>query len=245
MGIHSIIKRLASRAKGHDYVIDPHIDASYLTWLTFERGVMKLRGLLRFLGHEHPPFVGRGVQLRARRLIRCGLGVTLADHTRVDAMSHQGVQLGNGTSLGRNSRIECTGSLSHLGRGFVAGNNVGLGTDCLFGAAGGIWIGDDTIIGNFVSMHSEDHNFDDPRVPIRDQGVRHEGIHIGRGCWIAAKVTVLDGVTLGDGCIVAAGAVLTRGTYADDGIYGGVPARLLKVRNRDGSENLDRGDSAR
>lgn len=231
MDASALLSRLVSRLKGRSYEIDPRIDARYLGVVTLERAMMKLRGFYRFPLHANRPFVGRGVGLRARHLLRCGPGVTLGDHSRVDAMSDKGVTLGAGTSLGRNSRIECIGNLRFLGVGFTAGDNVGLGTDCLYGAAGGITIGDDTIIGNFVSMHSEGHNYDDPDVPIRDQGVSHQGIRIGRGCWIGSKATVLDGVTLGDGSIVAAGAVLTAGAYPANGVYGGVPARLLKSRD--------------
>ena len=37
-------------------------------------------------------------------------------------------------------------------------------------------IGSDTIIGNFVSFHSENHNFEDPLQPIRLQGVKLPGV---------------------------------------------------------------------
>ena len=67
-------------------------------------------------------------------------------------------------------------------------------------------------------------------VPIRHQGVVRKGIKIGSNCWIGAKSTILDGVVLGDGCIVAAGAVLIEGRYEHNGIYGGVPAKLIKYR---------------
>lgn len=52
-------------------------------------------------------------------------------------------------------------------------------------------------------------------------------ITIGDGAWIAAGTTVLGGVTIGAGCIVAAGAVVT-GDLAPDGLYGGVPAKLIR-----------------
>jgi len=94
-------------------------------------------------------------------------------------------------------------------------------------------IGDDTIVGNFVSFHSENHNYDRSDVPIRLQGVNHSGINVGSNCWIGAKSTILDGAVIHNGCIIAAGAVVRAGVYAANGIYGGVPAKLLKMRGGD------------
>ncbi|WP_298459559.1 DapH/DapD/GlmU-related protein [uncultured Cellulomonas sp.] len=220
-----------SRIKGAEYRIDPRIDAGYLTSVVLERGLMRVRGRLRFPLRAQPPFVGAGVRVRCRRRLRLGAGVTLGHGSLIDALSTHGVTLGDNTSVGRNTRIECTGSLRSIGKGLRVGRDVGLGTDSLYGCAGGISIGDDTIIGNFVSFHSENHRIDDRRTPIRLQGVTHAGITVGSDCWIGARVTVLDGAHIGDGCVIAAGTVVTAGEYPSGGIYGGVPARLLKNRD--------------
>jgi acetyltransferase-like isoleucine patch superfamily enzyme len=144
-------------------------------------------------------------------------------------LSSEGLILGNNVSIGRNTTIQVTGSLQFLGKGIKIGNNVGMGTDGYFGGAGGLEIGDDTIFGNYVSCHPENHNYSDPDIPIRLQGVNHQGIKIGSNCWIGAKVTILDGAEIGNGCIVAAGAVV-RGKFPDNVIIGGVPAKILKER---------------
>jgi len=132
--------------------------------------------------------------------------------------------------MGKNVRIECSGSLQQLGKGIKVGNNVGLGADNFFGCAAGIEIGDDTIIGNYVSFHAENHNYNDITIPIRLQGCSRQGIKVGKNCWIGAKATILDGVQIGEGCIIAAGALVTAGKYDCNGIYGGVPAKLIKKR---------------
>ena len=147
----------------------------------------------------------------------------------IDALSSEGVSFGNNVSIGKYTTIECTGSLKSLGKGLKVGSRVGLGTHGFFGCAGGIEIGDDTIFGNYVSLHSENHNFQDRYIPIRLQGVNRKGIIIGKDCWIGAKVTILDGTVIGDGCIVAAGAVV-RGTIPPHSIIGGIPAKVIKSR---------------
>lgn len=230
MVLIKIMNAHASRIKGTDYVIDPAIADSYLLRVAIERISMKLRGIARFPTRRPRPFVGPGTTFYAKRQLSFGAGVSFAQGVYVDSQSRNGVTLGANVSLGRNSRIECTGSLKSIGIGFEAGNDVGLGTDNFYGAAGGISIGADTIVGNFTSFHSENHESSDLATPIRLQGVQRQGIRIGQDCWIGAKVTVLDGVNLGDHCIVAAGAVLRAGNYPANGIYAGVPAKLVKKR---------------
>ena len=228
--VTAVLNRRISRIKGADYRIDDRIPAGYLASVVVERVLMRVRGRLRFPLRPQPPFVGARVTVRSPRHLGMGSGVTLGPGCVIDALSTRGVRLGDNTSVGRNTRIECTGSLRTLGAGLRTGRDVGLGTDCLYGAAGGISIGDDTIIGNYVTFHSENHRIEDRSTPIRLQGVTHAGITVGRDCWIGAKVTVLDGAHIGDGCVIAAGSVVTAGHYEPGHIYGGVPARLLKPR---------------
>jgi acetyltransferase-like isoleucine patch superfamily enzyme len=54
-------------------------------------------------------------------------------------------------------------------------------------------------------------------------------IVIGGDVWLGANVIVLKGVTIGTGAIVAAGAVVNR-SIAENQIWGGVPAKFIKMR---------------
>lgn len=133
--------------------------------------------------------------------------------------------------VGRNTRIECTGGLQSVGKGVKIGNRSTFGSDCYFGAAGGIEIGDDVMAGQCIRFHSENHNFNDMTKLIREQGVTHKGIKIGNDCWIGAGAVFLDGSELGDGCVVAANAVVTR-RFPENSVIGGVPAKVLYVRGK-------------
>jgi maltose O-acetyltransferase len=52
-------------------------------------------------------------------------------------------------------------------------------------------------------------------------------VHIEEGAWIGARAVLMPGVRVGAGAVVAAGAVVTSDCGAG-GLYGGVPARLLR-----------------
>ena len=101
--------------------------------------------------------------------------------------------------------------------------------ELLFGAAGGITVGSDVIAGQNVRFHSENHRFDDPDLPIRQQGVTHRGITVGNNCWIGAGAVFLDGAALGDGCVVGANAVVTK-AFPANSVIAGVPAKVLQMR---------------
>jgi acetyltransferase-like isoleucine patch superfamily enzyme len=111
----------------------------------------------------------------------------------------------------------------------------------------GIWIGHDSLIGEFsvirgpggvtigdrvylspaVHIYSSDHMFDDLRRPFVEQGVTCRGVTIEDDTWIGAAAIILDGVHIGRGCVVAAGAVVTKDVPAFT-MVGGVPARIIK-----------------
>jgi acetyltransferase-like isoleucine patch superfamily enzyme len=212
--------------KGEEFNIDKEITNQVVLAHLFDRFFAMLRGLFVFL---KPLFVGKNVKIIYKKKIKFDKWFSIGNNVFIDALSVEGVVLGKNCSIGKYTCIECTGSLKHLGKGLIVGDNTGLGTHSFYGCAGGIEIGNDVIIGNYVSMHSENHNFADKETPIRLQGVNHKGIKIGNNCWIGAKATILDGTSIGNGCIIAAGAVVT-GCFPDNVVIGGVPARILKER---------------
>lgn len=217
-----IIKRVSKQE------IDPQIKNGYILRFTSEKILCLIYGILRFkklkLIFCHPSTIIKG----SSSITLLGK-VNIDRNCYIDALSSEGLNIGDNVSIGRNTSIQVTGSLRNLGKGITIGKNVGLGTNGYYGGAGGVKIGDDTIFGNFVSVHPENHNFANLDLPIRLQGVNHKGIIIGKGCWIGAKATILDGTIIGDGCIVAAGAVVT-GHFPDNVIIGGVPAKIIKSR---------------
>lgn len=227
MSKYTLINVIVSRIKGESFILDENIPFLYIISTIFCKVTMYARGIILF---RKKVMIGCKVRLSAKNLLLLGSHVHIGNECIVDALSANGIILGNNVSIQKRTIIECTGSIKHLGKGLKIGNHVGIGSNSFLGCAGGIEIGDDTIIGNYVSFHAENHNYSNPNIPIRLQGVNHQGIKVGNNCWIGAKVTILDGAIIGNGCIIAAGAVVNQGLYDDNGIYGGVPAKLIKKR---------------
>jgi acetyltransferase-like isoleucine patch superfamily enzyme len=228
--MRTFINKLISKWKGQPYQMDKNIPTSYLLRVLIVRGWMLVRGKISGIRNKGLLFFSWKATVKCRSKLSVGRSVTIEHGAYIDALSSEGLVFGNNVSVGRNTRISGTGNLQLLGKGMKLGNNVGLGINSFYGCGGGIEIGDDTIIGDFVSFHAENHAFNTPGIPIRLQGVTRNGISIGKNCWIGAKATILDGAIVEDGCIIAAGAVVIAGTYKADTIYGGVPAKFIGKR---------------
>lgn len=229
VSMQTLIRKIKSDS---DYTIDPDLPTTALLTLLKERGWAFGRGLLRrptLASCGGTLFVGRRVQLLNTRRLHLGRGVTLEDDVKIDALSREGVHLGDHVSIGRFSVIECTGVVTHLGRGFRMGAHSNLGDYNFVGAAGGVFIGDNVLIGQSVRFHSENHVFARSDVPIKAQGVTNQGIYVEDDVWLGSGVILLDGVRVGTGAVVAAGSVVTEDVPAYT-VVGGAPARVLKTR---------------
>jgi acetyltransferase-like isoleucine patch superfamily enzyme len=228
----NMLSRTVSRLRGVPFRIDPEMPASHLVSLVVSYLVRRIRGYLNFPLRATSVFIGSRCNITGRSRVTFAGPLYIGNGCLINAISQWGVIFGPNVSLQRNVAIECTGSLQKLGRGVVIGANVGIGSNTFLGAAGGIRIGDNTIIGNYVSFHSENHVFDRLDIPIHQQGTTWQGIEIGEDCWIGAKVTLLDGVRIGDQSVIAAGAVVKGGVYPPCSILAGVPARVVGTRGR-------------
>ena len=185
---------------------------------------MLIRG---FLKTGKKVFIGRNTIIHNVANISFGNNVTIDNNCQIDGFSSEKIQFGDCVKIGSYSTLSATSHLSKFGIGLKIGNNSAVGQFTQFGAAGGIEIGNDVIMGSYISFHSENHNFSDKTRLIREQGVTSKGIKIGNNVWVGAKVTFLDGCIVGNNSVVAAGAVV-NGIYPDNSIIGGIPAKVLK-----------------
>jgi len=102
------------------------------------------------------------------------------------------------------------------------GENVFFNSGCRFQDQGGIYIGDNTMIGHNVVLATINHD-----ITPDNRGVNlPKPIRIGSNVWIGANATVLPGVTIGNNAVIAAGAVVTK-DVPENTVVGGVPAKLI------------------
>lgn len=174
-------------------------------------------------------FVGRGVRIQGQNSAYFGKAVQLGDFVQITAWGMDGLTIGDYSWIGSHSFLKVSFSLNESGKFIKIGRNVGIGEFAHLGGAGGLTIGDDCIIGPYLSCHPENHRFLDSRELIRLQGTERKGISIGKNCWIGAKVTILDGVRIGNNCVIAAGAVVNT-NMPDNAVIGGVPAKVIRSR---------------
>ncbi|MGI6222877.1 MAG: sugar O-acetyltransferase [Prevotella sp.] len=89
-------------------------------------------------------------------------------------------------------------------------------------AAGGITIGDGTMIGPNVQLLTDNHDFHNRMVLLC------KPINIGKNVWVGAGATVLPGVTIGDNAVVGSCAVVTK-DVPENAIVVGNPARVVRT----------------
>lgn len=113
------------------------------------------------------------------------------------------------------------------GSNIVIGNNVVIGERNLLDGRKGLIVGDNVNISSNVSIYSEQHDYNDPYF-----GCNGAKVIIEKNVWIGPNVTILSGVTIAEGSVIGAGSLVTQ-TTKPYFLYGGVPAKKLKERNRD------------
>lgn len=185
---------------------------------------MLVRGMI-FLRKK--VFLGNSCKILNKRNFVFGKSVTIERYTVLDGYAKNKIILGDGVKIGAYSCLTTTSHLSKYGIGLKMGNNSAVGDYTHFGASGGIEIGNDVIMGSYISFHSENHIFTDKEKLIREQGVTSKGIKLGNNIWVGAKVTFLDGAVIGNNSVVAAGAVV-NGVFPENVVIGGVPAKIVK-----------------
>jgi acetyltransferase-like isoleucine patch superfamily enzyme len=111
----------------------------------------------------------------------------------------------------------------------VFGDNCWVGAFCYLSGNGGLFAGNNVMIGPHADIYTGNHIFQDSGSPIRDQGVELLPVKIADDVWIGSHAVILAGVEIGTGVVVAAGAVVTRNVPPYH-VVAGVPARTIKHR---------------
>ena len=129
-------------------------------------------------------------------------------------------------SMGEHCRLGCDVFFDTPGGQITLGRHVRINAGCVLVSYAHVSIGDDCLIGEYVSLRDANHGTA-PIGPMRLQPHSFAPIFIGNNVWIGRGAVVLKGVSIGEGAVVAANSVVTK-DVAPYTVVAGVPARPIK-----------------
>lgn len=190
---------------------------------------IKLRNKLQTIGNNIHSFwfslftfgnpsyarIYHNVELAGKLII--GKGCSFMDNVSVIG----DISFGNRVFMHENVLIRSFGNTITIGDNTTINRNVIIESQCK--------IGSNCSIAPNVVIVGANHKFANKDILIKEQGSTSLGIVIEDDVWIGANASVLDGVHIGKGCIVAAGAVVTKSVPAFS-VVAGVPAKVIKQR---------------
>ncbi len=155
-------------------------------------------------------------------------------YPRLFATYHFYIGRGGRLDIGPEARL-------HFGRGIylranfngdfygkvTIGDGVFFNRNCYVAVHGELVIGNNSIFGEGVSIHDENHVIGCSSDPIDERGFVIKPVIIGSNVWVGAKATILPGVHIGDNAVVGANSAVTHDVPACT-VVGGVPARVIR-----------------
>lgn len=128
-----------------------------------------------------------------------------------------GARIGKGSHVYPKARIWAPWNL-------VCEDVVAIADDAVIYNPSMVWMGSHCTVSQQAYICGATHDYDDPDFPLISAQIR-----LGPYSWVCARATVQMGVTIGEGAILALGGVATK-NLDDWTIYGGIPARKIKLR---------------
>ena len=217
------------------YILEQIILAAF-SWVPTLIGV-GLRGVFYrlIMNLNGAPAIENGVRIAYAGNIKLGKGVYLDQGVYLHALP-SGITIGDDTFLMHHTMLHVFNYRNLPQAGITIGKNCFFGEFNVIRGQGGVTIGNDVYTGPMVKIVAVNHVYDDPTVPIREQGITAQGIVIEDDVWLGAGVTVVDGVTIGRGSIIGAGAVVSK-DIPPYSIAVGIPAKPVKDRRDLGNNN--------
>jgi acetyltransferase-like isoleucine patch superfamily enzyme len=205
----SHVGRLATRLAS--LFSPPYKGRSYLAHLTPRSYVSPKASVLhRSLKLNGNVFIGDGVTIYEAKgggKVRIGKGV----HIHRDCIIETGQ--GGSLSIGADTHIQPRCQFSAYKGAIEIGRGVQIAPNCAF--------------------YPYEHGFKSGE-PIKSQPLNTQGgIVIGDDAWLGVGVIVLDGSRIGTGAVIGAGSVVNS-EIPDEAIAVGVPARVIKYREKGG-----------
>ncbi|WP_111308746.1 acyltransferase [Confluentibacter sediminis] len=228
-----MLGKLISRLKKEDYSITYCFSKRQTTRILFDKATQILRGFFKVkikTSTKGLVFAAKGAKVLFSGKVSCGRNLNMGRYSLINALSINGVKIGDNFMLGDFAIIECTGVLRAIGDKLTIGDNVAINHYCFIGVRGEISIGNNVIFGPRVTVLSENHNFNKLDIPIKNQGEIRFTTIIEDNVWVGANAIIMPGVIVATGTVVASGAVVTKNTEPNT-VVAGVPARVIKKRD--------------
>ena len=129
-------------------------------------------------------------------------------------------------ACGQGCYIELPFRANWGGRHVRFGNRVYANFNLTLVDDGGIFVGDDVLLGPNVTIATANHPLDPG---LRSRGLQYNrDVHIGNCVWIGAGAVVLPGTHIGGSAVIGAGSVVTRDIPAGV-LAAGNPCRVLRA----------------
>jgi acetyltransferase-like isoleucine patch superfamily enzyme len=142
------------------------------------------------------------------------------------------IELGRWSWVGHASKLRAHEGLISIGAKTV------IGQECTISAFQHVSIGRECVIADRTMFIDFDHGMVEVERPIRLQGIYKRDVRVGNNVWIGYGACVLRGVTVGDNAVIGSNAVVTKDVPAN-AVVGGVPARLIRMRDEPKSLRWD------
>ena len=110
--------------------------------------------------------------------------------------------------------------------GLTVGNHVYIGFNSYLGQ-GDIFLDDEVLIGNFVSITASNHLIKGDS--FRFGSYYAKSVKVGYGTWIGSQSSILAGVELPKSTLVASGAIVTKSIKEKGMVLGGNPAKIIST----------------
>ena len=142
-------------------------------------------------------------------------------------------------ACGQGCYIELPFRANWGGRHVRFGNRVYANFNLTLVDDGGIFVGDDVLLGPNVTIATANHPLDPG---LRSRGLQYNrDVHIGNCVWIGAGAVVLPGTHIGGSAVIGAGSVVTRDIPAGV-LAAGNPCRVLRAIGPHDRESFCRGE---
>ncbi len=154
------------------------------------------------------------------------------DNTVKFYISNNNITISKGVTIGAYNIIYAINSKhSKISGKLYIGSRTSIGEFNNIRAAGGeIWIGEDCLISQFVTIVASNHTIiSGKKINLQGWDEVKTGVYIGNDVWIGANVVILPGVNIGNGCVIAAGTVVTK-SVPENSIVMGIPGIVVNKR---------------